>query len=210
MDFTYIDLEQWPRAEHFHHYLSQVPCTYSMTTRLDITSILQAKQKLYPTMLYWLARTVNRHAEFRMAMDAEGRVGYYDMVHPSYTVFHRDTETFSNLWTEYSEDYQVFCQRYRQDLVRYGDVHAFNAKAGAPVNVFPISMIPWEHFDGFHLHLQKGYEYLLPIFTMGKYVEAGGRYELPIAVQVHHAVCDGFHLCRFLEELRESLESAAL
>ena len=209
MGWTKIDRPAWKREEYFRHYHDDVPCFYSMTVSLDVTRLRAAGLKLYPAMLYILSTIVNRHEELRTAM-VDGAVGVYDALSPCYTVFHPETETFSNLWTEYSEDYQVFCQRYRQDWVRYGDVHAFNAKAGAPVNVFPISMIPWEHFDGFHLHLQKGYEYLLPIFTMGKYVEAGGRSELPIAVQVHHAVCHGFHLCRFLEELRESLESAAL
>ena len=66
-------------------------------------------------------------------------------------------------------------------------------------------MIPWASFDGFNLNLQNGYRYLPPIFTMGKFYEEGGKILLPLAVQVHHAVCDGFHLCRFVNELQESL-----
>lgn len=66
-------------------------------------------------------------------------------------------------------------------------------------------MIPWEDFEGFHLNLQKGYQYLLPIFTLGKYQEKDGRYTMPLAIQVHHAVCDGFHVCCFVEELKSLL-----
>ena len=29
--------------------------------------------------------------------------------------------------------------------------------------------------------------------------------KLPTLIQVHHSVCDGFHLCRFLDSLRKSL-----
>lgn len=79
-------------------------------------------------------------------------------------------------------------------------------KPGMPENVFPVSMIPWATFEGFNLNLQKGYDYLLPIFTMGKFYEESGRRFLPLSVQVHHAVCDGFHLCRFLRELQELIE----
>lgn len=53
--------------------------------------------------------------------------------------------------------------------------------------------------------MQEGYQYLRPIFTMGKYYEDDGRIILPLAVQVHHAVCDGYHLCRFLNELQEMI-----
>ncbi len=34
-----------------------------------------------------------------------------------------------------------------------------------------------------------------------------GRIVLPLAVQVHHAVCDGFHICRFVNELQELINS---
>lgn len=57
-----------------------------------------------------------------------------------------------------------------------------------------MSMVPWASFEAFHLNLQKGYDYLPPIFTMGRFHEEGGKVLLPLAVQVHHAVCDGFHL----------------
>ena len=67
-------------------------------------------------------------------------------------------------------------------------------------------MIPWTSFEGFNLNLQKGYDYLLPVFTMGKFYEENGRRFLPSSVQVHHAVCDGFHLCRFLRELQDLIE----
>ena len=39
MKFTPIDLAQWPRREHFEHYLAQVPCTYSATFSLDVTRL---------------------------------------------------------------------------------------------------------------------------------------------------------------------------
>ena len=33
----------------------------------------------------------------------------------------------------------------------------------------------------------------------------GGGTRLPLADQVHHGVCDGFHVCRFVNELQELL-----
>lgn len=85
---------------------------------------------------------------------------------PSYTVFHKDTETFSELWTEYSSDYDTFCSRYEHDMAQYGDRKGLLGKPGMPENVFPVYMIPWTSFEGFNLNLQKGYDYLLPVFTI--------------------------------------------
>ena len=92
-------------------------------------------------------------------------------------------------------------------MLKYGGCETFEGKPGAPANTFPISMIPWASFEGFNLNLQRGYTYLLPIFTMGKYYEEKGRFIMPLAIQVHHGVCDGFHTCRFVNELQEMINS---
>ena len=131
-------------------------------------------------------------------------------MHPCYTIFHRDSETFSNLWTEYTEDYPAVCRAYERDLEQFGGNKSMMAKPGVPANTFPVSMIPWESFDGFNLNLEKGYGYLLPIFTMGRYAENNGRYLLPLSIQVNHAVCDGFHVCRFISALREMIDGNVL
>ncbi len=154
MIFQPISLENWERREYFEHYFSQVPCTYSITVKLDITPLIRAKVRLYPSMLYCLAVVVNRHREFRMAFDKAGRLGFFTQMHPCYTVFHKDSETFSNLWTEYTDDYRVFCRAYRDDVEKYKDTPGFMPKPGAPDNLFNVSMLPWESFEGFNLNLQ--------------------------------------------------------
>ena len=203
MSFTVINRQTWPRNAHFEHYLSLVPCQYSMTVSLDITSLVKTGRKLYPSMLYALSSVVNRHEEFRMAFNDKDELGIYDRLCPSYTIFHKDTETFSTLWTTYDDDYETFLRSCKSDMARFGNVKDFEAKPQTPVNSFPVSMIPWESFESFHLHLPRAERYFFPIFTMGKYVEREGKFLLPLAVQVHHAVCDGFHVCRLTGELRE-------
>ena len=206
MVFRQIDREHWARKEYFDHYFSQVPCTYSAVFRLNLTNLKKQGQKLYPTMLYHIAAQVNSQEEFRTALDSEGRLGVYDQIHPCYTIFHKENSTFSNLWTEYTPNYEAFCEAYRKDMAQYGPNLGLEAKPNLPPNTFPVSMLPWASFEGFNLNLQKGYDYLLPIFTMGKYFEEGDKTLLPLAIQVHHAVCDGFHLCRFVCGLQERLD----
>ena len=203
MRFEKIDRSHWERNEYFEHYFTNVPCTYSMTVKVDITPIKKTQMKLYPAMLYYLTTIVNRHSEFRTAINDSGELGVYSEMLPCYTVFHKDTETFSNIWTEYSPDFNTFSAAYENDMQKYGNKQGMIGKPNAPENTFPVSMIPWSTFEGFNLNLQKGYDYLIPIFTMGKYYQEDGRIILPLAIQVHHAVCDGFHICRFVNELQE-------
>ena len=206
MTFIPIDRGNWERKEYFDHYFSQVPCTYSAVFPLDITLLRQRGEKLYPAMLYAITTIVNRHREFRTAINPQGQLGFYQQMHPCYTVFHKDDETFSNIWTSYAPEYRDFLANYQLDQQRYGSCKGMMGKPEPPENTFPVSMIPWASFTGFNLNLQKGYDYLLSIFTMGKFYQEKDKTLLPLAVQVHHGVCDGFHLCRFVEELQTLLK----
>ena len=57
------------------------------------------------------------------------------------------------------------------------------------------------------MNLQKGYRWLPPIFTVGKYFEREGKLVLPLAVRVHHAVCDGYHVAMFLQDLQRRMDT---
>ncbi len=203
MEFQKIDKENWARKNYFEHYFKDVPCTYSMTFKLDITQIIETQKKLYPSMLYYITTIVNHHSEFRTALNENGELGIYSEMLPCYTVFHKDTETFSNLWTAYNSDFEAFCVAYEKDVRQYGSQKGISGKPNVPQNIFTVSMIPWLTFEGFNLNLQRGYDYLTPIFTIGKYYQEDGLIKIPLAMQVHHAVCDGFHICRFINELQE-------
>ena len=74
--------------------------------------------------------------------------------------------------------------------------------------LFNISAVPWTSFRSLHLELPEANDYLLPIFTLGRYREENGRTLLPLAMQVHHGVTDGFHVGRFFNRLQAWADSA--
>lgn len=123
--FRLIDLETWPRREHYEAYFKNTPCTWSMTVQLDVTGLVKQGSKLYPALLYACGKVANRHEEFRMSLDEAGRPGVWDELHTSYTVFHKDTETFSCLWTPYYEDPAEYFAAYQHDLARWGAAEGF-------------------------------------------------------------------------------------
>ena len=206
--YTLFD-ETWARKEHFHHYYTTNPCTFAFTTILDITGIVGTSRKLYPTMLYLITNIANRHKEFRTTTDKDGNAAYFDKVLPCYTVFHKDTETFSNVWTEYTDDIDEFCVHYDKDMAEYGNKKQFDAKPAPPENAIPVSMIPWETFSSFTLNIENQYKFLLPIFTLGKYYREGNRIMMPLAIQVNHAACDGYHVSVFIKELKSFIQQIA-
>lgn len=206
-NFNKIDLETYYRKEHFLHYMNEVPCFYSMTTNIDITEmnkyIKKEGYKFYPVIVYVITRIINRHKEFKMSLDQDNHLGYFTYVNPSYTIFHEDDQTFSSIWTKYDSCFEEFYKNYRQDIKKYGHIKGFSTKECLEDNMINISSIPWASFTGFHLSLPKGQNHLLPIITIGRYFEKDDKILLPLAIQVHHAVCDGFHVSRFINELQD-------
>ncbi|WP_407217806.1 type A chloramphenicol O-acetyltransferase [Enterobacter hormaechei] len=202
--YTTVDISQWHRKEHFEAFQSVAQCTYNQTVQLDITAFLKTvkknKHKFYPAFIHILARLMNAHPEFRMAMK-DGELVIWDSVHPCYTVFHEQTETFSSLWSEYHDDFRQFLHIYSQDVACYGENWPISLKgllricfSSQPIRV---------SFTSFDLNVANMDNFFAPVFTMGKYYTQGDKVLMPLAIQVHHAVCDGFHVGRMLNELQQ-------
>ncbi|MGW8566522.1 type A chloramphenicol O-acetyltransferase [Isoptericola sp. NPDC055881] len=208
-----VDLSTWPRRQHFEHYLQASPCTYAMTVELDVTAFAAAlrrsSRKTYVAQVWALATVVNRHDEFRMCLDDDGAPAVWPMVHPAFTVLNPDRETFACVWTPYDPDFGTFHAAAAPLLAEHSRATDFFPQGAPPAASFDVSSLPWASFTGFTLHIRDAWRHLAPIFTLGRYVERDGRVLLPLAVQVHHAVADGFHTARLVNELQELLADPA-
>ncbi|WP_369678199.1 type A chloramphenicol O-acetyltransferase, partial [Enterococcus faecium] len=197
MTFNIINLETWDRKEYFNHYFNQ-QTTYSVTKEFDITllkSMIKNKgYKLYPALIYIIVNIINQNKVFRTGINSEGNLGYWDKLNPLYTVFNKETEKFSNIWTESNVSFNSFYNSYKSDLLEYKDKNEMFPKKPIPENTVPISMIPWIDFSSFNLNIGNNSRFLLPIITMGKFYSKNNKIYLPVSLQVHHAVCDGYHV----------------
>ena len=91
MAFRLIDLDTYPRREHYETFL-RLKLTYSATVQIDITDLRAALRaqgiKAYPAQIWMLTHAANEIPEFRMGQDADGRLGTWDDLSPLYTTFH--------------------------------------------------------------------------------------------------------------------------
>ena len=202
-----IDLDTWPRREHFEHYLMRVECKYAITVDVDVTEMVAAlresSNKSYLAQIWAISSVVNRHAEFRMTLVNEKTPATWDIVHPAFTVFNAERETFANVWTPFHADFPTFHANAADVLTEHRNTTSFQPQPDMPANTFDISSVPWVSFTGFSLHMRDGWKHLLPILTLGRYREVQGRTTMPLAIQIHHAAADGFHTARLIQELQE-------
>ncbi len=206
MAFTLIDMEKWPRADHYRYYTEKIRTSYQTTVQLDVTKLWKwtktQKIRFYPAMLYAIMHAVNRHPEFRMALDQEGRPGYYDVCHPSYTIFHKDDETFSDIWTAWNDDFKAFYQAVCDDMEKFADVKGVKAKPDRPDAFVPVSCIPWLSFTDFSHDTPGPRPMYFPVIVFGKITFSENRFKLPFSLMINHAAADGFHTARLINEIQ--------
>ncbi|WP_434978253.1 CatA-like O-acetyltransferase [Daejeonia sp. YH14] len=196
LKYKKVNIDEWKRKEHFSVYRNQTKCGFSLTVKLKIASVVRFvkanEYKFYPVMIYLITKVVNRYQEFRMALKDDDLI-IWDEVIPVYTVLHKESETFSALFTTETSTFDKFLASYDEVVEKHRGNFSFLPEK-PPANHFNISAIPWIFFDSFNLNIADFTDYFTPSFTIGKYQQEGEEIVLPVAVQVHHATCDGIHV----------------
>jgi len=145
---------------------------------------------------------------FSYGFTEDGELIKWDYVSPSYTDFDKESEKFNKFVTEYSPDFKVFYDRVVADCEKYRGQSGFIP--GQPKNTFDITCLPWTSYKSLDLHIYSDGKSLFPIVMWGKYREENGKILLPVTAMFHHAVTDGFTLCRFFEELCSAVSKFSL
>jgi len=67
--------------------------------------------------------------------------------------------------------------------------------------------IPWISFTGLQHARKTDLEDTIPRFVFGKYFKEEKRLKMPLSVEVHHALVDGFHVGQLFKFLQEELDN---
>lgn len=204
--FQPVDPENWDRKPYFDYYNQIIKCKYTLNANIDITGLLKESKarglKFFPVFLYSIMRAVNQNKEFRMSYDAKNQLGYWNYVIPSYTIFHEDDKTFSDVWSDYHEDFKSFYKTIIDDMQKYKDVKGIKARADRPANFCAISALPWLSFSSYSQDTYEESNFLFPLIRFGKYFNEQNKTLIPFAVFVNHAVADGYHSSKLINDIQ--------
>ena len=126
---------------------------------------------------------------------------YMDFIY----VFHEDTETFTVVYTEFSEDYQAFYDRCCADMEKAKQTRSYGLD-GSKLNYFDASYIPWLSYEALHVELPDGHLHFPPIINWGKYHSENGRLLMPVTVRMNHAIADGYVVSKAFLLLEKEIE----
>ncbi|MDD3253331.1 MAG: chloramphenicol acetyltransferase [Lachnospiraceae bacterium] len=210
-----VDLEQWARREHYRYYTEKLKIEFHMTANVRVERLLdfchRKGYRFYAVLIYVMTKTVNSIENLRMFRNEQGELCVWDQLNPNYTIFHDDDKTFSDCWSEYSENFETCYHTIVTDMETYRDVKGIKARGNQPANFYCVSCAPWTSFTGYGSRVADGEPQFFPVITAGKYErlgdgKAGGAVQMPVNLTIAHAVCDGYHAGLFFERLQEKLD----
>ncbi|MBW6411051.1 CatA-like O-acetyltransferase [Clostridium weizhouense] len=205
MGFNIIDMNTWDRKDCFNHFFNNAKCTYSITVNIDITNlynyIKDNKLRLYPTFTWVVSKAINNYQEFKMAFDEEGCLGFFDEIGPSYSVLNDKTKVMCDLYTSFNSVFLDFYKDMNNALNNYKKDTNFTTDSQN--NFFIVSCLPWFNYTAFNVNNESSSTFLFPMVTWGKFTEEDNKIIMPITIQVHHAVADGYHCSLFFSDVKE-------
>ncbi|MBN7573323.1 MULTISPECIES: CatA-like O-acetyltransferase [Clostridium] len=205
MGFNVINMNTWVRKECFNHFFNNAKCTYSITVNIDITNLYNYiktnELRFYPTFTWVVSKAINSYEEFKMAFDEEGKLGFFDEIGPSYSVLNDGTKVMSDLYTPFNNKFLSFYGDMENSLNNYKQDANFTTKYQN--NFFIVSCLPWFDYTSFNVNNEGSSPFLFPMVTWGKFFEEGNKIIMPVTIQVHHAVADGYHCSLFFSDVKE-------
>jgi chloramphenicol O-acetyltransferase type A len=202
----FIDMQTWPRRNHFRFFNTFNHPHFSMCVNVDVTAFYPFVKRngysLTVSMVYVISRASNAIPEFRYRIRGD-QVVEHEIVNPGFSIL-IDKDLFSFCAVEHVENFSEFARSAEKKIA---DVKAHPDLENSPEkdDVLYMSPIPWVSFTSFSHPMQLHPTDSIPRFAWGKYFQENNTLKMPLSVQGHHAVMDGVHMGRFYETIQDYL-----
>lgn len=210
MAYRWIDMERFPRREHFAYFSSLAYPYVGTTANVDITDILQKikREKLpfFLTVCFCAARAANSVPELRQRI-RDGRIVEYDRCRVSHTVALEDG-TFCYCTLEDEPDLYAYLDAGRRAQEAAKRQASIEEDPEETLEKFFVSSLPWLSYTALVQPVPSPAD-SNPRITFGKYFPQEGRILLPVSLLCNHALVDGRHIAAFYQAMEQELAAEA-
>jgi chloramphenicol O-acetyltransferase type A len=202
-----LDISTWKRRPHFELYHRMAQPFFNVCAEVDVTKIWEhcrRDRSLSFTLasLYLGSRAANSVEALRMRIRGD-EVWVHDVVHFGTTVIRPDN-TFAFARVEHRDSYEAFARDGREVLERARTSTGLEIPQGGDDEIYH-SILPWVRFTAFSNPIN-GVGDSFPRVVYGKVGSTGDRRMMPVGVEVHHALVDGYHVGQFFEAFQQELD----
>ena len=204
-----INIESWNRKEHFEFFSRMASPYFGITTEVDCTIAYDnAKENGNSFFAHYLHKSmiaVNSVEELRLRI-VDNKVVLFEKINVGATVGRADG-TFGFIFVNFSDDFETFNNELQNEI------QTVLNSTGLRLNDDDIkkdlirhSTIPWTSFTGLLHPTNFDRTESVPKITFGKFSLREGKKYLPVSIEAHHGLVDGFHLAKYLSEFQRQLD----
>lgn len=204
---SYLDLQNWNRKHIFDFFKNYENPFFNICANVDITELLSYGKKnslsFFQCSLFLSLKAANEIVEFRYRIEGE-KVRNYPVINGGSTVLN-DDETFRFCYFDYVESFKEFSEKASTILS-----NAHGGKLNPQENrddLIHYSVIPWISFTSFAHPVSGEKSHGIPKIVFGKYFNEGEFVKMPVSVEVHHALMDGFPVGKFFDLFQGNLDN---
>ena len=203
---TLLDIENWPRKEHFHFFRQFEEPFFGATVEIDCTKAYATAKSLNTSFfIYYLHKTlvaVNGTESFRYRI-TDDQIYVCDQINASATIG-REDGSFGFSLIEYDIDFEIFTKNALAEIERIQNTTGLFTRTFSDDNVIHFSAVPWLDFTSLSHARSYTFPDSCPKISFGKMkINEHGKRTMPMSIHVHHGLVDGLPLGKFVDSFQE-------
>ena len=204
-----LNIDNWPRREQYDYFKDYEQPYCNVCTEVDVSTLvdycIEKKLSFTQTSIYVVLRAANLVSSFRYRFADDGVV-IYDKVDGRLLLLHED-ETLSFCHLPYDDDFKTYYERAMKVVEEAKRTkHTFRPQDKRRKDVIHFSVSPWMYLTSV-THPRNDNKGDIPKMVLARYVKREGKIFMPLSVEIHHALMDGFHICKLVKEVQKILDN---
>jgi chloramphenicol O-acetyltransferase type A len=202
-----IDINTWNRKQHYEHFMALQDPTFAVTIPFDVTKAYAFAKanniSFFAKYLHDCLKAINSVENLKYRIEND-KIVEYNVINASSTIMRSDN-TFGFSFIKFNEDLNGFIQNIENEKERIQN----STDLYPPVNgldCIHCSAMPWLHFSS-QKEPKSGNIDSVPKLAYSKAVHLNNSLQMNVAIQVNHALVDGYHISLFSEKFQEFLNA---
>lgn len=203
-----VDLKSWSRRDSFEFFKDYEYPQFNICANVTITKTYTLLEQngisKFNAILWLISNAANSVPEIRYRIRKDNVVKH-PRVDPSFAWLNKDN-TLTFCLAEYTQDVSIFFKNVQNSIAGV-DPNPTSADKKVTDNVLYVSCLPWINFTAITHPLKLDDTGSIPRISWGKFSKEHKQWQMPVSLQLHHGLADGYHSGRFFENLQTLLES---
>ena len=202
-----INIKNWTRKTIFNFYKNFNIPRYQVTVEINIKKYydyLKLNQiPIYFGIMHLILSEMNQIDNFKYRIKDDDVI-LHDTLHPSFTDRIGDGDTFKIVTGTYAKDLKTFCDLAKQASLEQGDKF-IDYRDELRSDLVYVSSFPWAKYTQVSNATMTDASDAVQRILWGKFEKKDDQMLMPLTIEVHHALVDGYHLGLLIQNFETTI-----